>query len=663
MSVRNALFPLTFHASLICLASLLAGACSPVPDAPGSGTGKVSGFVEKINVQLAKSQDFSDPASFSDARRGFIAAPNGQVKDETGRVIWDYDSFAFLQGEAPASVHPALWRQSLLNNHVGLFKVTDGIWQLRGFDLANMTLIQGKTGWIVVDPLTTAETASAAIAFARKHLGVQAVSAVVFTHSHADHFGGALGVISAQELAAKKIPVIAPAGFMEEASSENILMGNAMGIRAGLMYGGRLPRNAEGLVDNGLGKAVAFGTIGLLPPTELVTQAQQRLAVDGVDFIFHTVSGSEAPAEFTFELPAFGAYCGSELMSHTLHNLYTLRGAKVRDALKWSDYLGESLEHAASASVVFNSHHWPVWGQANIANFISKQRDVYRYIHDQTVRQMNAGLTASDIAETLQLPASLQNHLNVRGYYGTVKHNVRAVYQHYLGWFDANPANLDPLPPVEAGRRYVALAGGAEKVRQAAQTAYDKGDFRWAAELLKHAVYADAKDTAARELLARSFEQMGFLAESTAWRNFYLTGAVELRDGPAPSGIDRKKLVQMLQYTPIERFLEAMAASLNGSKAADHPMVINLSFTDLNQNYVLQIENGVLHFKKTAPSPQVDASLSLTKAFFLKMMTGEAGAKDLLLSDQTKITGSQLSLLQFFSMLEKPPTQFSVVSR
>ena len=663
MSVRKALFPRRIQNSSWLFALLSVVACSPAPNQTTLTGGRLSEFVQKSNAQLAKSHDFSDPSSFADARRGFIAAPDGQIKDETGRVIWDYDAFAFLKGEAPDSVHPALWRQALLNNHVGLFKVSEGIWQLRGFDLANMTLIQGNTGWIVVDPLTTRETASAAIAFARKHLGQQPVAAVVFTHSHADHFGGALGVVSAEALKSGKIPVIAPVGFMEEATSENILMGNAMGIRAVLMYGSRLPRNAEGLVDNGLGKAVAFGNIGLLPPTQLISEPHQSLRIDGVQFVFHNVPGSEAPAEFTFELPEFQAYCGSELMSHTLHNLYTLRGAKVRDALKWSDYLGASLQHAARAEVVFNSHHWPVWGQANIVNFISKQRDVYRYIHDQTVRQMNAGLTGPEIAETLQLPASLQNHLNVGGYYGTVKHNVRAVYQHYLGWFDANPANLDALPPVQAGARYVELAGGAEKMRSAAQAAYDKGDFRWAAELLKHVLHADAKDEAARALQARTFEQMGFMAESTAWRNFYLTGAVELREGPAPSGIDRKKFVEMLQYTPIERFLEAMAASLNGPKAAEHPLRINLTFTDLNQNYVLHIENGVLHFQKAPPHPQADAGLALSKAFFLKMMTGEAGASALLLSDETKISGSQVSLIRFFSLLEKPPKQFPVVTR
>ena len=386
------------------------------------------------------------------------------MKDDAGKVIWDFDAFAFVNGAAPATVHPSLWRQALLNNHVGLFKVADGIWQLRGFDIANMTLIEGKTGWIVVDTLTARETAAAALAFARQHLGHKPVSAVVFTHSHADHFGGALGVISGEEAKQRQVPVVAPVGFMEEATSENVMIGTAMGRRAAYMYGNLLPKSAHGLVDTGLGKALAFGRIGILAPTLVVDKPRQEVMLDGVPFVFHNVPGSEAPSEFTFSLPSFKAYGGAELMSHTMHNLYTLRGAKVRDALKWASYLDDALTHTEQAEVIFNQHHWPVWGRERIRDFITKQRDTYKYIHDQTVRHMNAGLTAPEIAERLQLPKALQDHLNVRGYYGTVRHNVKAVYQFYLGWFDAHPANLDPHPPVAAGKRYVDAMGGADRV-------------------------------------------------------------------------------------------------------------------------------------------------------------------------------------------------------
>ena len=631
--------------------------------APATAQSPASPTVIKANAAVAQAADLSDPVNFADAQRGFIAAPTGQVKDEQGRVVWDFDAFSFVKGPAPATVNPSLWRQALLNNHVGLFKVRDGIWQLRGFDLANISLIQGKTGWIVVDTGTARETAAFAMAFARQHLGDQPVSAVVFTHSHIDHFGGALGVISAEEAKQRKVPVVAPVGFMEEATSENVLMGTAMGRRSLYMYGNRLPTSAEGVVDNGLGKAVAHGRVGLLPPTVVVEKPDEEMLLDGVRFVFHNVPGSEAPSEFTFSLPDLKAFCGAELMGQTLHNLYTLRGAKVRDALKWSGYLDDALTQTAGAEVVFTQHNWPVWGADHIRTSIERQRDIYKYIHDQTVRLMNAGLTAPEIAETLQLPKVLQDELTIRGYYGTVRHNIKGVYQYYLGWYDANPANLDPLPPVDAAKRYVALAGGIDKLVASAQQSYDAGDYRWAAELLKHAVYAEPDHKAAKELMAKAFEQMGYMAESGPWRNVYLTGALELRQGAPAKGLPRDALLEMLQYTPIERFLEAMAASLNGPKAGDARLGINLVFSDLGESYVLRIANGVLHIEKAAPAPDANATLTLTKAFFLRMVTGGAGAKDLLLSDQTKIDGSKLDLARFFSLIEKAPGNFPIVTR
>jgi len=644
------------------LLALLLAACSR-SEAPPGGDAPVTPAVRQAHAEVAGAADLSDAPSFADAQRGFIAAPKGQVKDEAGNVMWDYDAFAFVKGAAPATVNPSLWRQALLNNHTGLFKVRDGIWQLRGFDLANLTLIEGKTGWIVVDALTSRETAAAAMAFARRHLGDRPVSALVFTHSHVDHFGGALGVIPAAEAAARGVPVVAPAGFMDEATSENVLMGVAMGRRSMYMYGSRLPRDAAGLVDNGLGKAVAYGRVGILPPTIVVESPTQELTLDGVRFVFHNVPDAESPSQFVFALPDLRAFCGSDLMVHTLHNLYTLRGTKVRDPLKWAGYLDASLAQAAQAEVLFNQHQWPVWGRERIDEFIAKQRDAYRYIHDQTVRQMNAGLKAEEIADTLQLPKSLHDHLNVRGYYGTVRHNVRAVYQLYLGWYDAHPSNLDVLPPAEAGRRYVALAGGADPLRAQAQRAFDAGEFRWAAELLRHAVHADPGDAASRELLARSFEQMAYLAESAAWRNVYLSGALELRQGPPETGVSSRAALDMLQHVPIERFLDAMATRLNGPKAADSRLKINLVFTDLGRSHVLHIRHGVLHHRAAPPAADADATLHLTRPFFLQMLTGDAGAKELLLSEQTRIEGSPIDLARFFALLDKAPGNFPIVTR
>jgi alkyl sulfatase BDS1-like metallo-beta-lactamase superfamily hydrolase len=643
------------------LALAILAACSRAPEPPAAGA--ASATVARAHAAVAAAHDLADPEAFADARRGFVAAPAGQVRDAAGAVVWDHDAFAFVKGAAPPTVDPSLWRQALLNNQVGLFKVSDRIWQLRGFDLANMTLIRGATGWIVVDTLTSRETAAAAMAFARRHLDDAPVTAVVFTHSHVDHFGGALGVLDPADAKARGVPVVAPAGFMDEATSENVLMGAAMARRSMYMYGSRLPRDATGLVDNGLGKAVAYGRVGILAPTVTVEGEGSTLELDGLRFVFHNVPDSEAPSEFVFSIPELRAFCGAEIMGHTLHNLYTLRGAKVRDGLAWAGWLDASLRWADGAEVVFTGHGWPVWGAERIGGFIARQRDAYRYIHDQTVRMINAGLTAPEIAETLVLPPALQEDFRVRGYYGTVRHNVKAVYQRYMGWYDAHPANLDPLPPVEAGRRYVALGGGADRVVETARAAFEAGEYRWAAELLKHVVLADPGNVAARELLARTFEQLGYLAESAPWRNAYLTGALEARTGPPKQGITAAVAADLLQHAPIERFLEAMAASIDGPKAAERPMRIDLVFTDLGETWVLRVVNGVLHFARGERSAEADATLKLTRPFFVRMMTGTAGAKELVMSDETRIEGSAVDLVRFFGLLHKAPGTFPVVTR
>jgi alkyl sulfatase BDS1-like metallo-beta-lactamase superfamily hydrolase len=610
--------------------------------------------------------DVKEPGSFEDARRGFIAAPTGQIRDEDGRVVWDFAALAFTQGEAPATVHPGLWRQAQLNHMPGLYQVTEGIWQLRGFDLANLTIIQGRSGWILVDPLTTQETAAAALAFARKHLGDQPVTGLVFTHSHIDHFGGALGVLSAKDAAARGVPIVAPTGFMEEATSENVLIGPAMARRAGYMYGGALPRDARGLVDTGLGAGVASGRIGILPPTVLVDQPTQPLTIDGVRFVFHNVPGTEAPAEMTFELPELKAFGAAELVSQTMHNLYTLRGAKVRDALAWSRFIDEAVGQAADKDVVFLQHGWPVWGRERIAAFMVSQRDTYRYLHDQTVRLINAGKTPSEIAEEVQLPASLAKTWSSRGYYGTVKHNVRAVAQYYVGWFDAHPSTLDPLPPVEAARRYVALAGGAEAAVAVARKAHETGDYRWAAELLRHVVLADdkaAEAAGAKALLAQTFEQLGYAAESAPWRNFYLTGAQELRTGPPERAPSRAAVMDMLMQTPIDQFLTAMAASLNGPRADGVNLAVEFRFSDLNETYGLWIENAVLHHRKgPAPMP-AKATLTISKPAFLKLSAGLATPMGLVMSGAMKVDGDVGALRQFLALLDKPTSGFPIMTR
>ena len=416
----------------------------------------------EANRTLAASLPLEEMQSFEDARRGFIAAdPPVRIAGPEGTVAWDLASHAFVEGEAPPTVNPSLWRQAKLNATHGLFEVVPGIHQVRGYDVSNMTLIEGRSGWIVVDPLTTQETAAAAIALARRHLGDRPVSAVIFTHSHADHFGGVEAVLPPGPAT---VPIVAPAGFMEEATSENVLAGVAMGRRAMFMYGLALPRSAVGHVDTGLGKGLPTGgTISIREPTVLVDRTPQEMEIDGVRFVFQNAPQSEAPAELTFYLPDLKAWCGAEIVSHTMHNLYTLRGAKVRDARKWSGYIDEATRLFGDMEVMFASHHWPVWGNERALEFLRTQRDTYRYVHDQTLRLANQGYTPQEIAEQLELPSSLRNRFSNRGYYGTVRHNSKAVYQAYFGWYDANPANLDPLPPAEAAARYVAAMGGAEQ--------------------------------------------------------------------------------------------------------------------------------------------------------------------------------------------------------
>ena len=601
--------------------------------------------------------------ALAEARRGFIAAPSGQIRNARGRVVWDFDSFDFLRGEAPDTVNPSLWRQAVLNNQIGLFKVTDGVWQLRGFDLANLTLIEGRRGWIVVDPLTTSETAAAALAFARQHLGERPVTAVIFTHSHVDHFGGVLGVLTADEARNRQVPIVAPAGFMDEAVSENVMLGAAMGRRAAWMYGALLPRGPAGLVDNGLGKANSSGHVGILPPTMSVDRPRQELMLDGVPFVFHNAPSAEAPAELVFALPVQRAFCGAELVGHTLHNLYTLRGAKVRDALLWAAHIDAMLTQAGQAEVLFNQHHWPVWGREPIARFLRSQRDAYRYIHDQTVRGLNRGLTAPEIAETLRMPASLERDFSVRGYYGTVRHNVRAVAQHYLGWFDAHPATLDPLPPVQAARRYVALAGGAQAALAQAQAAFDQADYRWTAELLRHVVLADAGNRAARELQARAFEQLGFQAESTAWRNVYLTGAQELRHDlppPRPIGLGASAL---LAHVPTERLLQALATHLDGHAADGLSLSLELELTDTDERFGLWLDNAVLHHRPGGMSGPADARLRLPRAVLLALLSGVAPRPPLLADERVRVEGDATALHRLLALMDSPPSHFPIVTR
>ena len=653
----------TFCTISLCLALLgMIAGCSVKYSGIGGVAGDATIATLMANERFSQSLKLDNPKDFDDATRGLIARPHGKITNSEGVVLIDFDAFMFVEGKAPRTVNPSLWRHALLNTQIGLFRVTEGIYQLRGFDIANMTLIEGKTGWIVVDALTCRESAEAALRFARKHLGNKQVSAVIFTHSHIDHFGGALGVTSPQEVSRRKIPVIAPDGFMEEAVSENILVGTAMARRAGYQFGMALERSAKGMVDTGLGKAVASGSCGILIPNIVIRQPREAMVIDGVRFVFYNVPGAEAPAELTFLLPEKKAYCGAEILGRTMHNLLPVRGAKVRDALRWADYLQQALEQTVDADVCFNTHNHPVWGRTHIAEFITMHRDVYKYTHDQTVRLINAGYTAREIADRIKLPASLENYMSSRGYYGDLRHNVKAVYQFYMGFYDGNPANLNPLPPEESARRYLDLAGGAERTIAAAQEAFDKGDYRWSAELLNHVVFAEPVNEKAIELLARTYEQMGYMAEAATWRNSYLTAAFELRKGPPKKGIDKSNVIDMLMQTPTEYFLDAMAAGLDGPSAEGKDLTINLVISDTGESHVLWIENAVLHHKKAAPAANANATITLTKNLFIKMVAGTAGVKDTLMNSELKIAGSRIDLVRFFTLIDRAPGTFAIVT-
>ncbi len=644
-----------------CALVLLAG-CGKGNGTGGSAEGATQTTVA-VNAQFAKDLKLEDQQDFEDAKRGFIAKPSGKILAADGTVLKDFEAYDFLAGKAADTVNPSLWRHAQLNANVGLFKVMDGVYQLRGFDIANMTLIEGQTGWIVVDPLTAPQSSGAALAFARQHLGDKPVSAIIFTHAHVDHFGGVLGVTTAKDAAERKLPIVAPEGFMEEATSENVLVGTGMARRSMYQFGKNLPRSAKGNVDTGLGKDVVYGLPAILPPTVLIDKPDQPMVLDGVDFIFHNVPNAESPAELSFSIPDKKLYDGAENLAQTMHNLLPIRGAKVRDSLRWSTYMEQALEHVKDADVYIASHNWPIWGNDRIKEFITKHRDVYKYTHDQTVRLINAGYTPREIADMVKLPKSLANSFGARGYYGDLRHNVKAVYQFYMGAYDGNPANLNPLPPKESAQRYLELIGGADKAVAAAQTAYDKGDYRWAAELLNHAVFGDGANQSAKELLAKTYDQMAYASEAATWRNSYLTGAMELRNGPPAKGIDKSSIIELLKQTPVERFLEAMAGGLDGPAAEGKDLKINLVLTDLKESYVLWIENSVLHFKSAPAAPDANATLTLTKDIFVKMIAGTAGIKDTLLSDDLKIDGSKIDLVRFFGLIEKSPGVFPIVTR
>jgi alkyl sulfatase BDS1-like metallo-beta-lactamase superfamily hydrolase len=601
-----------------------------------------------------------DTTDFDNADRGFIAALSPCViKAADGRVVWDNDAYSFLGGPAPTSVHPSLWRQSTLTAKQGLYEVVSGIYQVRGFDLSNISFIEGDTGIIVIDPLVSTEVAAAALDLYRTHRGGdRPVVAVIYTHSHVDHFGGVLGVTTQADVDDGKVAVLAPEGFTAHAVQENVYAGPAMTRRATYMYGTLLGRGPRGQVGCGLGQAPSTGEVAVIVPTIDIRETGERHTIDGVEIEFQMAPGTEAPAEMHFYFPHFRALCMAENATHNLHNLLTLRGALVRDPHAWSGYLTEAIDTFADRTdVVFASHHWPTWGRESIAEFLSLQRDMYAYLHDQTLRLLNQGFTGVEIAEMFQMPPALEQAWHTHGYYGSVSHNVKAVYQRYMGWFDGNPARLWPHPPEALAPRYVEAMGGIDRVVEIAKAAFDSGDFRWAATLLDHAIFTVSDHAAARGLYSDTLEQLAYGAENATWRNFFMSGATELRDGNFGTATTATSMSMLNQLTP-EQIFDSLAIRVNGPRSWDLDIAIDISFADLAANYRLALRNGVLVYRKvTADSATANVTLKLDSKFRLL-----AAAMGDFTSPGLEISGDQTTLQSFLSVLDQPDQNFNIVT-
>lgn len=627
-----------------------------------------SAFTKKINAEVLHQLPFADRQDFKDAQRGFIAPlpDGGVIRAKDGKIVWDLPRYAFIKpdAKAPATVNPSLWRQSQLLMYAGLFKVTDRVYQVRSADLSNITFIEGDKGLIVVDPLISAETARAALDLYYQHRPKNPVVAVIYTHSHVDHYGGVKGVVSEDEVKAGKVKIIAPDGFLKAALDENVMAGTAMSRRAEYMYGNLLAPGPQGQITSGLGVATSSGTVTLIRPTVNITKTGQELTLAGLKFEFQLAPDTEAPAEMHFYLPQLKVLCTAENCTHTLHNLYTLRGAKIRDPLAWSKYLNEALERwGKAAEVLISVHHWPVWGNKRVVDRIKKERDMYRYLNDQTLRLANEGFTMDEIGEMVQLPQSLAQEWYDRGYYGTVNHDVKSVYVRYLGWFDGNPAHLHPLPPVAASKKYVEFMGGPAAVIQKAQKSYDKGEYRWVAQVMNHVVFADPKNQAARELEAKALEQLGYQAECGPWRNFYLSGAQELRQGVIKSGFSTSVSPDTVQAMPLDLFFDYLGVRLNGPKAVGKKITINWNFTDTKKHYVLALENCALNHTPNMQAKDADATVTLTRAAFNQIMLGGKPKLDALIaSGAVKIEGKKEKLGELMSLLDNFNLQFNIVT-
>lgn len=621
---------------------------------------------KQVNQSLLESLPFSDKKDFENAQKGLIAKQDTvTIKNDKGDVVWDleaYKKYISLDKPAPDSVNPSLWRNAQLNMINGLFEVTDGIYQVRGYDLSNITFIKGETGWIVFDPLISQETAKAALDFVNEQLGERPVVAVIYSHSHIDHFGGVRGIVNEEDVAAGKVQILAPDHFTEHAVSENVIAGNAMGRRAIYMYGALLPRNEFGGINGGLGQTTSTGLATLIKPTDTITKTGDERTIDGIKMVFQYTPGTEAPTEMNTWFPDKKALWMAENTTNTMHNILTLRGAQVRDALIWSSFLNETIEKwGDQVEVKFQSHHWPMWGKEDIVNYFKKQRDMYKYTHDQTVRLMNMGYIGSEISEMIAFPESLDKNWSTRGYYGTLRHNSRAVYQRYMGWYNGNPSDLNNLPPADAAKKYVEYMGGEDAVLQKAQSDFDKGEYRWVAEALKQVVFANPDSEKGKALLADTYEQLGYQAESGPWRSEYLQGAFELRNGVPSTGGVVTASPDVIKNMPPTMLFDYLSVRINPEKAAGKTFSINIDFTDLKEKYTLSMENSVLNYTSKV-ADKADASLTLSKSTLDDIQLGNITLEKAIADGDVKVDGDSQVFQDFVGMLDKFDFWFNIVT-
>lgn len=647
-------------AAMICLVGAPAAFAGQTEQSPGTSQGATPA-TKAVLEQAARDLPSENEQDFEFARRGFIATwPEPVIFQDNGKPAFDLTGNDFIEGQAPDTVNPSLWRQNRVLRSEGLFRLAPGLYQVRNFDNSNVTFIETPNGWIVVDPLTFTEVARAAFTLLKQHVADKPVLAVLYTHSHTDHFAGVVGVVSAADVKAGKTQIIAPKGFVDEVVSEWVLAGTAMGRRAFYQFGYFLPRGPQGHVGMGMGTGIAAGTQTFITPTLEIERTGQSVTIDGVELVFQMVPDTEAPAEFNIWIPQAKALLNSETATGTLHNVQTLRGAKVRDAKAWAAYLTESLRlWGDKVEVLLTSHHWPRYGNAVIREHLSHQRDAYKFIHDQSVRRMNLGQTPDEIAEELQLPEALRDDWAVRGYYGTVKHNAKAVYDRYMGWYDGVPADLDRHPPVERSKRFVAAIGGPKKLHIQVREAFAEGDYRWAAELANNGVFADPTDMVSRTLLADSYEQLGYQSESAIWRNIYLTGARELRQGK-PDTVAQAGPNYLMMATPLENFLDLLATTVIPEKAGTNRLAFNLVDTGAGERFAVTLQNSVMVIEKgqvIAGAP----TLSGPKPLLLGILFGQAPLDAMVAGGQAQLEGDAAPIKLLSTLIEMPRLDFNIV--